>query len=157
MDTYIPLISSRLTGPLGLAHLPRVWLKLRLHAQGKLPQGYRAGQGGADATLLTALGLDAETTISFIRDTQPAYLAFEAWVRENATPQGLTPDAIARTNDRILLFVKPEPERSRVLDTLGLPNDDTEWTAPELNELEDWHGFHLALLDEAEDTESRKA
>ena len=35
MDTIIPLISSGTEGPLGVKHLPRLWLKTLLSACGK--------------------------------------------------------------------------------------------------------------------------
>ena len=148
MDTYIPLISNRSKGPLGLVHLPRLWLKMRLAAKGKLAQGYRAGKGGADGALLEALGLDYETTAAFIAESQPTYLVFEAWIKENVEPERLTSEAVNQFNERILSFPKPEPERSAVLAFIGLPNDDTKWISTDLNDLDDWHGFHLALLDE---------
>ena len=45
MDTQVPLISLRTTGPLGIAHLPRQWLKMRLAGKDRLAEGYRAGGG----------------------------------------------------------------------------------------------------------------
>ncbi len=148
MDTHVPLISIRSKGPLGLVHLPRLWLKMRLAAKGKLAEGYRAGKGGVDEGLLNALGLDSDATVAFVAESQPTYLAFEAWVEENVEPERLTPEAIDRFNERILSFPKPEPERSEMLDRVGLPKDDTVWIATDLNDQDDWHGFHLALLDE---------
>jgi hypothetical protein len=35
-----------------------------------------------------------------------------------------------------------------MLDELGLPKSDKEWLGTDMNDLEDWQGFHLALLDE---------
>lgn len=147
MDTQVPLISTRSMGPLGLAHLPRLWLKMRLAAKGKLVEGYRAGKGGADGALLDALGLDSDATAAFVAESHPTYLAFEAWVKENAEPDRVTTEAVDRFNKRILSFPKPEPDRSNMLDLLGLPKDDTVWIATDLNDLDDWYGFHLALLD----------
>ena len=34
-DTYVPMISSGTAGPLGVLHLPRLWQKVSLEAQGK--------------------------------------------------------------------------------------------------------------------------
>jgi len=39
-DTYVPLISSGVAGPLGVLHLPRMWQKVSLEAKGKLASGY---------------------------------------------------------------------------------------------------------------------
>ena len=149
MDTYPPLISTRATGPLGIVHLPRLWLKMRLAAKGDLAEGYRAGKGGFDALLFEAFGLSDDDAIAYVREGHPSYLAFEAWVREHAAPDRLTPEGIAQFNERVLTFAKPEPARSETLDMLGLPADDTEWLGTDLNDLEDWHCFHLALLDDA--------
>ncbi|MGZ4964624.1 MAG: DUF5069 domain-containing protein, partial [Limisphaerales bacterium] len=40
MNTIVPLISSGVAGPLGVLHLPRLWLKASLEACGKLAPGY---------------------------------------------------------------------------------------------------------------------
>ena len=146
MDAQIPLISTRATGPLGVVHLPRLWLKMRLAASDKLAEGYRAGEGGFDGMLLETLGIDLEAAVAFVRESQPTYLAFEAWVRENAAPDSITPEAIERFNNQILTIPKPEPWHSEMLDTLGLPRDEKEWLATDLNDLEDWQDYHLALL-----------
>ena len=65
MKTHVPLISTRTKGPLGLVHLPRLWLKMRLSAKGKLADEYRAGEGGFDSLLLEALGIDSTAAIAF--------------------------------------------------------------------------------------------
>ena len=56
METHIPLISTRTKGPLGLVHLPRLWLKMRLSAKGKLADEYRAGEGGFDGNAARSSG-----------------------------------------------------------------------------------------------------
>ena len=48
-DTYVPMISSGMAGPLGVLHLPRLWLKLSLEAQGKIAAGYPGLGRGYDA------------------------------------------------------------------------------------------------------------
>jgi len=148
MEKHIPLISTRSVGPLGLVHLPRLWLKLRLAAKGMLADDYHAGEGSADQGLLKTLGLSLDKVATFIADNQPSYVAFESWVRENAPQENLTPEAIEAFNTRILSVPKPEPERSEMLARAGFPQDDTVWLAIDLNDQDDWHGFHEALLDE---------
>jgi hypothetical protein len=148
MDKQIPLISTRSKGPLGFAHLPRLWLKMRLAARGQLADGYRSGEGGFDGLLLEALGIELKDAATFIADSQPSYLAFEKWVQEKARPESLTPEAIAAVNERILTFPKPEPGRSEMVDLLGLPKDDSVWFGTDLNDLDDWQGFHTAMLDD---------
>ncbi len=149
MNGQIPLISTRSTGPLGLVHLPRLWLKMRLAARSLLAEGYRAGEGGFDGALLDALGIGSDATIGFIKESQPSYLEFEAWIKENAQDSSLTPESIEAINTRFLSFPKPEPGRTEMLDSLGLPKDDKEWFGTDLNDLDDWQGFHQALLNEA--------
>jgi hypothetical protein len=76
----VPLISSGTAGPLGAIHLPRLWLKLSLAAAEALPDGYDECGSGFDAMTLSALGLDREKTIAFIRTKKPTYMEFEEWV-----------------------------------------------------------------------------
>ena len=148
MNTHVPMISTRTVGPLGVAHLPRLWLKMRLAAKGKLAEGYRAGEGGFDGLLLTALGIESAAAIAFIEASQPSYLEFEDWVKANANAASLTSDAISQFNDRILSFPKPEPGLTEMLDDLSLPASDRVWLGTDINDLDDWNGMHLALLNE---------
>jgi len=149
MKNLGPLISTRTIGPLGLVHLPRLWLKMRLAAKGMLAEGYRFGEGGFDGVLLDALGIQGDDAVAYVTKSQPSYFEFEDWVREQANPDSLEAEAIDALNERILTFPKPEPVRSETLDLLGLPQSDKEWLGTDLNDLEDWYGIHLALLEEA--------
>ena len=151
MEKHIPLISTRTIGPLGLVHLPRVWLKLRLAAQDMLNENYRAGEGGFDGVLLNSLGIEPSAVVAFIKASQPSYLHFEDCVKKNADPESITPDAIAACNERILTFPKPEPMRTESLEFVGLSQSDKEWLGTDLNDLDDWHGIHLALLEQNRD------
>ena len=148
MKKQIPLISTRITGPLGLTHLPRLWLKIRLSAKGMLEEGYRAGEGGFDGLLLETLGIESAAVVEYIGKSQPDYVTFEAWVRENANPESLTSEAIEQFNKKILSFAKPEPSCSETLELVGLPPGDKEWLGTDINDLDDWHCVHLALLEE---------
>jgi Domain of unknown function (DUF5069) len=79
----VPLISSGTAGPLGVVHLPRLWLKLSLAAAGALPEGYDECGKGFDAMTLDALGLDRARTIEYVRSARPSYIEFEKWVVAN--------------------------------------------------------------------------
>lgn len=79
----VPLISSGTAGPLGAIHLPRLWLKLSLASVDALPEGYDECGDGFDAMTLSALGLDREKTIAFVRGHRPTYMEFEEWVVTN--------------------------------------------------------------------------
>ena len=70
-------------------------------------------------------------------------------MKENAKPESLTPEAIDQFNERILSRPKTEPSRTEMLESLGLPQSDREWVVADLNDIDDWNGFHLALLDES--------
>lgn len=147
MDKQIPLISTRTTGPLGIAHLPRLWLKLLLAARGQLADGYRAGEGGFDGLLLDALGIASDAAIDYVKINSPTYLQFEEWIQAQSKAESLTDEAIAALNTRILTFPKPEPGRSEMLESLGLPNDDKEWLGTDINDLDDWLCVHQQIVE----------
>ena len=121
---------------------------MRLSTKSKLAEGYRAGEGGFDGLLLESLGIESAAAIAFVNTSRPTYVAFEAWVKENATPESLTPEAIEAFNNRILTRPKAEPGCAEMLKLLGLPPSDKAWVVTDLNDLDDWNSFHLALLDE---------
>jgi hypothetical protein len=80
----IPAISSSVRGPLGIAHLPRLWVKALAHQCKRLPSDYTSGNSGTDARLVDAFGLDPEAFFAFLA-TLPTYEATEAYVREHAS------------------------------------------------------------------------
>ena len=135
----IPLISGATAGPLGVVHLPRLWLKLLAHACGRLAEGYRHGAGGADEMVLGGLGIDADAFIRFIETERPDYLATEAWVRRNA--RDCSPTAIAAVNQRVLNAILPDPRRSEWQQRFGVSFGEG-WR---LNQLDDWASIHQQL------------
>lgn len=141
-DRIPPLLSTSVYGPLGLKHLPRLWLKILLHACGRLPEGYRHGTGGFDETLTTALGIDREAFVAFIEEHKPSYVALEGWVREHAT--NLTPDAIAAFNAQVESAQLPEAMRADRFARIGF-SDPSYTGAIALNDLDDWAAMHEAL------------
>jgi hypothetical protein len=72
-NTYVPLISSGTAGPLGVLHLPRLWLKASLEARGKLAAGYPGCGKGYDQMVLDGLGLDRQKTLDYIKNSRPSY------------------------------------------------------------------------------------
>jgi hypothetical protein len=48
-NSIVPLISSGVAGPLGVLHLPRLWLKASLEARGLLAPGYPGIGAGYDS------------------------------------------------------------------------------------------------------------
>src|SRR5438874_11660429 len=83
--TYVPLISSGVAGPLGVLHLPRLWLKLSLEAAGKLAPGYPGAGQGYDQMVIDGIGLNRDAVISYVKTNKPTYPQFEAWVKKSAT------------------------------------------------------------------------
>ena len=76
MSNIVPLISSGITGPLGVLHLPRLWLKVSLDARGKLASGYPAVGKGFDQMVLDGLNLNRDAVVSFISEKRPTYGQF---------------------------------------------------------------------------------
>ncbi len=142
MNEIVPLISSSVVGPLGVAHLPRAWAKISLHAAGRLPEGYRHGNGGFDGWMCEELGIDNGAFVAYIENERPAYLQLEAWVVEHA--QSLTPQAIARWNRIVVAAKLPEAMRNERLERFKLSEDDAVMGVT-LNDLDDWEAFHKAL------------
>lgn len=139
----VPVLSSSVYGPMGIKHLPRLWLKILLAGCGRLPEGYRHGVGGFDEFLTTTLGLDRDAFVAFIRDERPGYLALESWVRANAA--NLTPQAIAAVNARIETAELPEAMRTERYARLAF-SDPSYVNAVALNDLDDWASMHEMLI-----------
>ncbi len=142
MEEIVPLISSSVAGPLGVLHLPRLWLKILLHASGRLPEGYRHGAGGFDGLLCERLGIDAAAFIAFIEGERPDYLALEAWVTQHA--RDLSPHAIAAFNDRIRTGNMGDENAAKARARFKVA-DDTFANAIALNNLDDWSLAHAAV------------
>jgi hypothetical protein len=139
---FVPLISGSQSGPLGIAHLPRFWLKMRAHAAGALADGYRHGAGGSDEALLTAIGVDGDAFAAHIASDAPDYPTCEAWVRAHATD--LSAETIRAFNEQITTFVMPEPRCSDWSARFGLAAGAFT-LAVGLNQLDDWDLFHAQL------------
>jgi hypothetical protein len=141
-DPIVPSISSSVSGPLGVLHLPRVWLKILLHAADRLPEGYRHGTGGMDEMLCANLGIDRDAFVSFVEKSKPTYLEVEAWVRANAA--NLNQQSIARHNEAVLTREMPEPMRAERRAEVGL-TDTSITKAVALNDLDDWTAAHRQI------------
>ena len=145
MNTIVPLISSGVAGPLGVLHLPRLWLKLSLEACGKLAPGYPGAGKGYDQMVMDGLGLKRDAVIDFFTRNKPTYPQLEAWVRKNATK--LDRGSIEKLNAAIRGYQHDDETRKSILSTNGLPDDaSTPKDAVNLNNLDDWKEFHDAVL-----------
>jgi hypothetical protein len=145
MNTIVPLISSGVAGPLGVLHLPRLWLKTSLEAVGKLAAGYPGAGKGYDQMVIDGLGLQRDAVLGFIKDSKPTYPQFEAWVRKNGTK--LDKGSIEKLNAAIRGYNHDDATRKAILSANGLPDDaSAPKDAVNLNNLDDWKEFHEAVL-----------
>ena len=142
-NTYVPLISSGVAGPLGVLHLPRLWLKVSLESAGKLAAGYPGIGKGYDAMTCAALGLKEDAVKSYIKSSKPTYPQFEAWVKANGT--SVNAAAIAAHNAAVTGYIHDDGTRTGILSANGLP-DGSPKDAVNLNNLDDWYEFHQAVL-----------
>lgn len=144
-DTYVPLISSGVAGPLGVLHLPRMWQKVSLEATGKLASGYPGIGRGFDAMTCAALGLEEQAVKSYIKKNKPTYLQFEAWVKTNA--KSLNPQAIEKHNAAVRGYNHDDETRQEILGNCRMRDDaSAPKDAVNLNNLDDWYEFHKAVL-----------
>jgi hypothetical protein len=145
-NTYVPLISSGVAGPLGVLHLPRFWLKTSLEARGKLAAGYPGCGKGYDQMVLDALGLDRQKTLDFIKNNRPTYIQFENWIKQQPGVK-LDKGTVDKLNGSIRGYLHDDATRKSVLSAAGLPDDATaQRDAVNLNNLDDWTEFHNAVL-----------
>ena len=144
-QTYVPMISSGTAGPLGVLHLPRMWQKVSLESQGKLAAGYPGIGKGYDAMTCAALGLDEQAVKDFIKKNKPTYPQFEAWVKENA--KSLNQQSIEKHNAAVRGYNHDDETRKSILSACGITDDSSAFKdAVNLNNLDDWHEFHQAVL-----------
>ena len=145
-NTHIPLISSSIAGPLGVLHLPRLWLKVSLECRGLLADGYPGIGKGYDSMVLQALGLEAEAVRSFIAEKRPTYPQFEAWIKAQPGVK-LDKATLYRVNTAIMGYIHDDATRSSILGATGLADDGSvNPGAVDLNNLDDWREFHQAVL-----------
>jgi len=145
-ETIVPLISSSVAGPLGVLHLPRLWLKASLEARNKLAAGYPGIGQGYDMMVLNGLGLNADAVRKFITDSKPTYPQFEAWIRSQPGVN-LTKANIHKLNVSIAGYIHSDDVRKGILAANNLPDNGSVLPdAINLNNLDDWFEFHQAVL-----------
>jgi len=145
-NTHVPLISSGVAGPLGVLHLPRLWVKVSLEACGKLAAGYPGIGAGYDMMVLNALGLNPDAVKKFITESKPTYPQFEAWIRKQPGVK-LDRATIHKSNVAIAGYIHADDTRKGILAASGLADDGSVLPdAVNLNNLDDWFEFHAAVL-----------
>ena len=146
MSTIVPTISSGVAGPLGVIHLPRLWLKLSLEAQGKLAPGYPGCGTGFDQMVISGLGLERGAVIDFIKSKRPTYPQFEAWIKSQPGVK-LDKESVDKLNSAIRGYNHDDETRKSILGANGVPDDArAPRDAVNLNNLDDWKEIHEAAL-----------
>ncbi len=146
MSTFVPLLSSGIAGPLGVLHLPRLWLKVSLDAQGKLAAGYPAIGKGFDQMVIDGLNLNRDALAAFIAEKHPTYTQFEQWIREQPSAT-IDKASIEKLNGAIRSYNHDDETRGAILGAAELNDDQTApRDAVNLNNLDDWTEFHSAEL-----------
>jgi hypothetical protein len=140
IEPLIPMVSSSEAGPLGIPHLPRLWIKALLNAVGALPAEWKTGTVcGFDCFAAKTIGLDIASTSAYINAELPQYLAFEAWVAEQIGAVDAATKATwateIRTRDK-----NPEQAAGDVVEAEA--PGVTSRNAPLLNDLVDWKHMH---------------
>jgi len=144
MAGMIPTISSGVSGPLGVLHLPRFWSKVLMDAKGVLHEDYPACGAGFDQLVLDRLGLDKEATLAYIAENSPTYPQFEAWVLEQSGGS-LDQNVVAELNAAITGYNHDDETRGSILGASDIDDDGSILDAINLNNLDDWYEFHASL------------
>lgn len=137
----VPLVGSASKGPLGVAHLPRLWLKLSLAAHGELPSDYDECGSGFDAMTLAAVGLDRDKTIAFVRSSHPSYMKFEEWVAANGK---IDAEKIRKHNEAVAGYHHSDELGAQMRSASGNKHAHVK-DAVTLNLVEDLDEFHRQL------------
>ena len=145
MNKIVPLIGSAEVGPLGVLHLPRLWLKVSLDGKGLLADGYPAVGTGFDQMVIDGLGLQKDAVVDYIKKNKPSYPQFETWIKQQPGTH-LDSASIAKLNESIRAYNHDEGTVRSVLGENDLPADIGIRDAVTLNRIDDWKCFHEALL-----------
>ena len=146
MNTIVPLISSGVSGPLGVIHLPRLWLKVSLESRGKLAPGYPGAGKGYDQMVIDGLGLDRQKVIDYIKNERPTYTQFENWVKKQPGVK-LDKANVEKLNNSIRGYIHDDNTRKGIFKSCGYGDADCSYRdAVNLNNLDDWNEFHAAVL-----------
>lgn len=139
----VPLISPRVAGPLGIVHLPRMWLKGILSAAGMLYEGYTDTNRGFNQFVVDGIGLEPDAWFAFLA-TMPTYPQTEDYLKAKAAK--LDPASIAATNQEILGYVRPEDRAAPVRERVGLDAPELRHSAV-LVDYDDWCSFHEQIVE----------
>jgi hypothetical protein len=141
IEPLVPLIGPLVAGPLGVSHLPRMWLKGILSDARALPDTYFYDYKGFNKRVVDGLGLDPEPWFAFLQ-TMPTYLQAEQYVRDHATK--LDAASIAAVNAEVASLPRPEENAAKVRELVGLDDASMNNSAMLIN-LDDWCAIHKEL------------
>ena len=147
IEPLVPLVGPLVPGPLGVVHLPRMWLKGILSAARSLPDVYFDDYKGFNKRVVDGIGLEPEAWFAFLK-TMPTYLAAENYVREHATK--LDAASIAAVNAEIAGLPRPEENAVKVREIVGLDVPGFNNSAMLIN-LDDWFAIHKELVAHKDD------
>ena len=145
-NSIVPLISSSVAGPLGVLHLPRLWLKVSLEARSKLAAGYPGLGKGYDSMVCAALNLNPDSVKSFIASSRPTYPQFEAWIKQQPGVK-LDKATLYKNNVAIMGYIHADETRAGILSASGITDESSvNPGAVDLNNIDDWFELHQAEL-----------
>lgn len=137
-EKSIPYVSSQTTGPLGAAHLPRLWTKLTLGYTDQLADGWDHCGQGFDQMTIDNLGLDRDEVMEYVRTHKPTYVQFEQYVVDNGNTDAET---IKKHNASIHGYNHAHDTARAMRENMGLRNENVN-DAVTLNMLDDLHELH---------------
>lgn len=140
------MISSGVAGPLGVLHLPRLWLKSSLEARGKLAAGYPGCGSGYDQMVLDGINIKRDVFLNYIKSEKPTYTQLEDWIKKQPGVR-LDRDSVEKLNASIRGYIHKDDVRSGIFGASGLTDQSCSFRdAVNLNNLDDWKEFHEAVL-----------
>jgi hypothetical protein len=142
MQQITPLIGATVTGPLGVMHLPRMWLKSVYSAGGVLWDAYFDNYKGFNQQVCDGLGLEPEAWFAFLA-TMPTYPQAEDYVREHATK--LDAPSIAALNEKISSYPRAPEGAAATRARTGIIDANVTNSALLIN-YDDWLTMHEELL-----------
>jgi hypothetical protein len=142
MEKIVPLIGPTVAGPLGVKHLPRMWLKSVLSAAGILYVEYVDDDRGFNHRIVEGLGFEPGAWFAFLA-TMPTYPQAEDYVKAHA--RNLDAASIDALNAAIETWERPPERAAEVRERVGLEAPDFRFSA-RLIDLDDWFTIHRELL-----------
>ena len=139
----VPLIGPSVAGPLGVVHLPRMWLKSVLAAAEMNDEDYTYTNRGFNQVVVDGIGLEPEAWFAFLA-TMPTYPQTEDYVRANATK--LDRESVAKTNEAVLTYLRPEERAVSVRERAGIDAPGLRLSAI-LVDYDDWTTVHGQIVE----------